>query len=1250
MRSRAGRSTASLLIACLFLLAAPGALLAQQSRIAGAIEDARRAILPGSVSPKAESRYDRGRVDPSFPIPFVTLTIKPSPAQQAALERLLDEQRDPASANYRRWLTPEQFGERFGLAPGDYAAVVWWLQSHHLHLEKTARARNWISFSGSAGDVGTAFQTEIHRYVVDGEPHFANAREVSVPAALAEITGGIRGLDDFSRLPASEPPLYTTSVGTNELAPDDWATIYDVAPVYAMGIDGSGQRVGIIGRSDIPQSYIDIFRSQFGLAPSTVEQHPIGPDPGVTNAAGEAALDLEWSGAIARGATIVYIYSSNFMDSAQAAIDENLAPVLSQSFGTCEPEAGIGNRLMAQQANAQGITWVASAGDSGAAGCDPHGTFGTTGNATTVSDGPAVNIPASFPEVTAVGGTEFNEGSGQYWNRSNSAADASAMSYIPEMVWNETGGGGLLASGGGASMFFSKPAWQNAPGVPADNARDVPDVSFSASGNHDPYMVVNLNGQRATGGTSAGAPSFAGVLALLNQYLVSRGVQAQPGLGNINPELYTLARTANNVFHDITQGNNMVPCTAGSPGCVNGQLGFSAGPGYDLATGLGSIDVYNLVTQWSEPTPALVGTSTSLAANPSAITLGGSVQLTATVTPAAASSTVPTGSVVFNTGLTTLGVAPVVNVGGAAMATLTATGPNLPVGSTTVTAVYLGDSNFNGSKGSAVVSVAAGSPGSFVMVNITPNPAHEGQVVQVTLTEEAGVPTTITGWTINGADYSSVLAQDFGGTALAAYGTMLATFTTAFPAVIPASRVYVFTGVDANGRTWSQQYTLVLDGPLGMPGITLAGVPANVQQNPAAPAACQWSQQLFVQENLGFPVELTRFLAGAADWTSRIQALFGTTHLAPFGMLQANVCWPGGSPPAATTFEIDGTDSSGVPVSGTFAATYSGPVANPGMLSATQNSVALSVPSGFAAETLGVSLSVGGSWTAMVLPSNQTTAWLTSSAITSTSANQVMLLASAAGLAPGVYNAALLIQAQDAVPQFIEVPVVLTVGNSGTTIGGVTNGASFQQAFAPGMILSVFGSQLAPSTQIATSLPLPATMAGVSATVNGVSAPLYYVSPTQLNLQIPYTTGSGPAVLGVNNNGQFASFVFPVTASAPGIFTDLSQTLVPYATGKHGDTLLAFITGEGEVWPPLATGATPFIETPVGVLPQPLLPVTVTVGGVPAPIAFAGIPWGLAGVTQIDFVIPASAPLGTQPLVVTVGGVASPAASITVSQ
>jgi len=803
------------------LAAIPAMVFAQHDRIASPIDDGRMAELPHSVPYKARAADDQGPVAPTFRLTFITLTMKPSAAQQADMEELLGEQADRSSPNYRRWLTPEQFGDRFGLSAADYDKMVSWLQSRHMHIERKARARNWIAFSGAARDVGIAFHTEIHRYLADGEPHIGNARGVSIPAGLRDVVGGIRGLDDFSYSPSAAGPRNTGATGLHAIAPGDWAIIYDVAPLYAMGIDGAGQRIGVLGRSNLNQTDIDTFRSQFGLPPTVVEQHLVGADPGVTNAGPEADLDLEWAGGIAPGATLVYIYAGTFDDAAQGAIDQDLATVLNESFGTCEPQTAEANRLMAQQANAEGITWVASSGDSGAADCDAHGFFNATGNSATVSDGPAVAMPASFPEVTAVGGTEFNEAGGNYWSSMNNADGVSALSYIPEVVWNDTGVGGLLASGGGASLYFAKPAWQVGPGVPADGARDVPDVSFSASGNHDPYMDVNANGVRS-GGTSASSPSFAGVVALLNQYLVSGGAIAKPGLGNINPELYRLARTISNAFHDITQGNNTVPCVPGSPGCVKSELGFSAGPGYDQATGLGSIDVFNMVTQWNLPA---AGTSTSLTAAPSSVAFGGAVQLTATVTPAVAGPTAPTGEVAFTTAQAFLGTAPLVTSAGVTTATLNLANPPLAAATATmITATYSGDATFNSSAGSTSVSVGPGPGGSAVLVSISPDPVQAGQFVRVRLTELGGAATTITGWTINGNNEFSLFQQDFGSTALPAFGTLSATILTT---PVPGTRVYGFTGVDANGRTWSQQYTLVLAGVFQAAQLNNAGSAAD---------------------------------------------------------------------------------------------------------------------------------------------------------------------------------------------------------------------------------------------------------------------------------------------------------------------------------------------------------------------------------------------------------------------------------------
>ncbi len=571
----------------------PALASAQTDQIAGQISSDRLTPLSGNVNPLAQPKFDQGPVESSMLLPYVTLMLRKTPAQQQDLEQLLRDQQDRSSPLYHQWLTPEQYAGRFGASQADLAKISAWLQSEGFSIQYTARSRNWIAFSGTAQQIQATFHTEIHRYKVDGETHYANATEPSVPAAFAPMLLGLLGLDDFRPKPAQSYTGY-------HLWPTDLATIYDLNPLYKAGIDGSGQRVVVVGASDFLLSDIQAFRAKFGLPQNTPQQMLFGPDPGfVSGAEGEADLDLEWLGAVARNAAIIYVYSQSVWTALEYAIEQNLAPVISVSFGQCEygvsPSQVNALEAAAQQANSQGITLLAASGDAGAAGCDPHGP----------SSGPAkggehVSIPASIPEVTAVGGTEFNEGSGDYW----SFLTDSALSYIPEIAWNDSFTlNYLAASGGGYSTLFARPSWQLGTGMPG-STRAVPDVSMTASWYHDPYALYT-NGQLwayanpdGEGGTSASTPVFAGIITLLNQYQGpnSQGVYGQ---GNINPTLYQLAQTVPGIFHDITSGNNIVPCQIGTPDCTTGSFGYYAGPGYDPVTGLGSVDAYEFVTQWN---------------------------------------------------------------------------------------------------------------------------------------------------------------------------------------------------------------------------------------------------------------------------------------------------------------------------------------------------------------------------------------------------------------------------------------------------------------------------------------------------------------------------------------------------------------------------------------------------------------------------------------------------------------------------
>jgi subtilase family serine protease len=617
--------------------------------------------LAGSVHPLARPECDQGRLNGNTMMHGVSLTFSRSSSQAEALEELLAEQQDRTSPNYHKWLTPEKFADEFGLTLSDVAQVTNWLESEGFAIDRVARSRTQISFTGSVGRVESVFGTEMHSYLINGEMHFANATELLIPAALRDVILGVRNIDNFHpqpkntgrrKIPAS--PDFTSNLsGDHFLAPEDFVTIYDLTGLYGAGFDGSGEKIAVVGDSQITMSNITTFRSLAGLSANnpTDVLVPSSGNPTVPSASEqtEAYLDLEWSGAVAKNASIIYVYvgdNSNYSvwDALQYAIDNNLAPVVSTSFGLCEQSLGKTNTLTvqswAQQGNSQGQTITAAAGDSGAADCDGS-------NVNSATQGLAVDVPAAIPEVTGVGGSKFtgdaaSTSSTTYWNGTNDSANGSALSYIPEEVWNDTSQAGtLLAGGGGASTYFSKPSWQTGTGVPSDGHRDVPDISLNASPDHDSYLICGgtdgagnqscTNGFRdsqsyldAIGGTSAGAPTLAGIVALMNQATGSKG------LGNINSTLYSLAGSASSAFHDITVGDNQVPCLQGSVNCPNGgTIGYSASTGYDQASGLGSVDVSNLATNW----PGYSTTANySVSASPASASVSAGQSGTSTIT------------------------------------------------------------------------------------------------------------------------------------------------------------------------------------------------------------------------------------------------------------------------------------------------------------------------------------------------------------------------------------------------------------------------------------------------------------------------------------------------------------------------------------------------------------------------------------------------------------------------------------------
>jgi hypothetical protein len=742
---------------------APSAL----SRITQPLDDTVRTTLTGNVHPMARRAFDQGEAPDNLPLPRMLLVLKPTPQQEAALQQLLQDQQDIHSSAYHRWLTPEQFGERFGPSASDVDAVTQWLASNGFQVAAVSKSRLFIEFSGTAAQVKQALHAPIHSFIVNGQQHWANAANPSVPTALAPLVAGIDSLHNFERQ-AQHISLGTYSASTHRLvsapspsdtilggsaanqyalAPYDFAAIYDLLPLWTAAptpITGAGQTVAIVGRSDINPADASYFWSSFGLdgvhapEPTLVVTYN-GPNPGKNDDESEADIDTQWSGAVAPGATINLVVSESTTTtdgvdlSALYIVDNNLAPVLSESYGDCEPTMGTSGvqfyGSLWQQAAAQGISVFVSSGDNGSAGCDDSGL--------PAKGGLHVNGIASTPYNAAVGGTDFNQYQAwtTYWNSTNDpVTQQSAKGYIPETTWNDSctnqilqlvSGGSKSAEAncnnstfsdllnstggsGGLSSSWLKPVWQT--GTPADNARDLPDVSlFAGNGFLNSYYYIcqsetisggcQWTGYRAFGGTSIASPQFAGIMALINQKTGSP--QGIPGL-----VLYKLAAQKPEAFHDVPAGSTIaMPCVTGSPNCTTSKTGdaygilsgYSTATGYDLATGLGSVDAAKLVNDWQSI--SFTSSATTLAVNGGTavnITHGAAVPLTIDVTPAAATGDAALMVAPGKPG--DPGIAVFHLASGAASASTTM----LPGGSYSVLAHYAGDSNYGGSYSSPV--------------------------------------------------------------------------------------------------------------------------------------------------------------------------------------------------------------------------------------------------------------------------------------------------------------------------------------------------------------------------------------------------------------------------------------------------------------------------------------------------------------------------------------------------------------------
>lgn len=805
----------------------PAVRAAVQDRITKPLTTGGRTPISGTVNGRTKHSTDLGAVSADQKLTSLSLRFSMTTAQQADLAQLQSAQLNPSSSSYHQWLTPEQFGARFGLSAADLSKVSSWLTSQGLTVTGVARSSTFINFSGTAAQVQRAFGTTLHSLSEQGVPHVANLTDPTVPSGLAAVVNAVTGLNDFHPRPhLRQHPLYTQTLGgttSHYIAPADLYTIYDFPNAYntlfngSSKYDGTGVTIAVMGDTELtsantlPDANITTFRTAAGL-PTTNNSNLTqvlagGTNPGlVSGDVDEAHLDLEWSGAAAPGASIIYVYGSDpFANSLTYAVDNSIAPIITTSFGDCESAWGASslqgyNSLLAQ-ANVEGITVFSASGDDGATDCDTDGI---------ASEGLNVDFPASSPFVTAAGGTMFSgdvSSPANYWNSSNTTSGGSVLKYIPEEPWNETTAANGLsdggAGGGGASAFFTKPSWQTGTGVPADSSRDVPDIALNAAANHDGYMIcttysgisgdepcntgsflTSTGAPNIFGGTSFVAPITAGVLALVEQKLAV-GASAATGLGNINPTLYGLANGPNaaSVFHDITSGNNSVECSQGTPNCPNGGvIGFDATVGYDQASGIGSFDVNNLVTNWASATPTGTGGSTNGGCNPTAPTLGtsscittiqvtatnpnlcaiaaGSLSVSATVT-GIISGTVPTGTVQFlvTTGSTTQNLGtPQTLVNG--VATLPAASTStLTSGGQIISAAYLGDANYAGSKGTVLNPVDQ----TLASVDIVNASTPDFSITQGTAGACSGAVTVQPGATASGVVFTVTSLNGFAG-------------------------------------------------------------------------------------------------------------------------------------------------------------------------------------------------------------------------------------------------------------------------------------------------------------------------------------------------------------------------------------------------------------------------------------------------------------------------------------------------------
>ncbi len=935
-----------------------GALLVQgqtpPDRLTAEINSSSLAVLAGSVNPRAQTQNDVGRLASGTTINGITMYFKPSAEQQTDLDALVKAQQTPGSAHYHKWLTPEEYASRFGLSNGDLAEVQSWLERHGFTVDRVALSHNSIRFSGTVGQVEAAFQTEVDNYKIGNKTHFANASQLMIPSALAVVVRSVRNLDDFRPRPlvrfhkdlaiTAKPDFTSSQSGSDYLTPKDVATIYDINAAYNDGYNGIGQSVAVVGQSEISVSDIENFQNATGLTaidPTVVLVPGSGTAAISSGDEAESDIDLEYSGGIAKGATIYLVYVGNnqnysVWDSIQYAVDTDIAPIISVSYGACEPDMSSSDystlEAILEQGASQGQSIIASSGDSGSSAC--YADLTTNDTPTTAERALAVNYPASSAYAAAMGGTEFPSAdicevtssssstatcgskASTYWETaSGSDVIGSAKSYIPEQVWNDDSASAaseygaeyaLSSGGGGASIYTARPSWQSGvTGIPSGSFRLVPDISLDSSPDNAGYLYCSSdssatgitgscsNGFRdsndqyltVAGGTSFAAPIFAGMLAIINQK------ENSTGQGLVNSTLYKLAAdsgTYASAFHDITNGGN--ECTAGSSYCSSsGESNYYAGTGYDEASGLGSIDFYNLMAAWTAgSSTSLEATTTTLSAVTSTPSSGASDTITIAVSAQSSSiTTTPAGTLTIAVDGTIKTSSLALSNGSASYSFSSTTS-----GTHVISATYSGNAIFAPSAGAATVTIGSssgtdsGGSGSTT-VTVTPSGGYTGTV-------DLSLSTSST-YLQDYACYSVSNATVSGASAVSETLTLYTGTSNCSSASVRSGRVHAFHGAKTAKLSSITMFPFTASG-FGAVGLLLAGL-VGVRMRRIRILSCVLALAV-----------LGLFLSGCGTTSSGSSSKSFSLSVSPSSVTVS--AGTSGIPTGSYALEIDGEDSS----------------------------------------------------------------------------------------------------------------------------------------------------------------------------------------------------------------------------------------------------------------------------------------------------------------------------------------------------